>query len=638
MKCQGEHGFRTIQEWKNFFEEYQKIGASVSQDNVPVPRNNAPPEFWVEAYRRRSKNIRKIYGQMEKVLDWHIRYFTQTPEHWDEETAGSLLSYLFRNCIQIDDSETCMGVADSLIPYYEGRKNEIALMKCCMVKMVGYASLDTVDWAKEIYAWGKKALALYESTFDRLNEEESSMGISIYDYVTDQLTEMACRREEDGRKLYTEYLSVYKKSMEMIDRVIASVDLTEKLHSTLPNIRILLQSRPATMVIRRPPEEFTEEQLHFLNETAKKVYEKVTDGQTNEFGIAAVNEITYLMTERLLGRENDERIRRRIMELESMFSDPRRDGTQQCDSMLLDADQIIILSMSQMSEKNPAMVSDLKKVLKMAIQRVITLPHRTFSEYVLCNGVYYSICPNLKYLEDRKEIVQSLLGITVFRQMQTAFHTLMVGRCAMLITDRLIEERPELFTGQLGTRSREEVKRLKKTFMDFVYLAALLHDVGKLFCSAVINMQYRKITDIEFQTIKFHPGTGGEILSMIPQLVEFHDIAAGHHRSFDGKTGYPMEFDNTKSPKKVFIDLITICDSLDAATDTLGRNYTTAKTFEQVLAELQAGAGRRYSDVLVDFISSSGTLKEELTKLIEEDRGQVYYEGYMILDRMSDEI
>lgn len=250
---------------------------------------------------------------METVLDWHIRYFTQTPEHWVEETASSLLSYLFRNCIQIDDSEICMGV---------------------------------------------KALALYESTFDRLNEEESSMGISIYDYVTDQLIEMACRREEDGRTLYTEYLSVYKKSMEMIDRVIASVDLTEKLHSTLPNIRILLQSRPATMVIRRPSEEFTEDQLRFLNKAAKKVYEEVADGQTNEFGIMAVNEITYLMTERLLGRENDERIRSLIMELESMFSDPRRGGTQQCDSMLLDADQIIILSLSQMSEKNPAMVSD----------------------------------------------------------------------------------------------------------------------------------------------------------------------------------------------------------------------------------------------------------------------------------------
>ena len=636
MRHQEEHGFRTRQEWGDFFEEYLAIGAGVSQDNIPVPQSDVPVELWVKEYRSRSQNIRKVFDQMEAILDWHIRYFTRYPEHWDEETAETLLSYLFRNCIQIDDSETCMGVADSLIPYYEERQNEIALMKCCMIKMVGYASLDTVDWANEIFVWGKNALALYERTFVRLNEEEKSMGISIYDYLTDQLTVMACRREEDGRTLYTEYLSVYQKSMEMVDRVIASVDLSESLHSSLPYIRILLQSRPASMVIRRPSEEFAEEQLHILNEIAAKVYKEVRIGQTNEIGIVAVDEVTYLMTERLLGRADDEMIRSRIMELESLFSDPKKEGAQQCDSILLDADQIIILSMSQMSENNPAMISDLKKVLKMAIQRVITVPHRSFSEYVLCNGVYYSICPNLKYLDDRKEIVQSLLGITVFRQMQTAFHTLMVGRCAMLITDHLIDEQPELLTGQLGTGTREEVREQKKTFMDFVYTAALLHDVGKLFCSAVINMQYRKITDIEFQTIKFHPGTGGEILSMIPQLEEFHDIAAGHHRSFDGKRGYPMEFDNTKSPKKVFIDLITICDCLDAATDTLGRNYTSAKTFNQIMAELLAGAGSSYSDVLVDFISGSGKLKDELAELIEKDRGQVYYDVYSIVGKMSD--
>lgn len=636
MRHQEEHGFRTRQEWGDFFEEYLAIGAGVSQDNIPVPQSDVPVELWVKEYRSRSQNIRKVFDQMEAILDWHIRYFTRYPEHWDEETAETLLSYLFRNCIQIDDSETCMGVADSLIPYYEERQNEIALMKCCMIKMVGYASLDTVDWANEIFVWGKNALALYERTFVRLNEEEKSMGISIYDYLTDQLTVMACRREEDGRTLYTEYLSVYQKSMEMVDRVIASVDLSESLHSSLPYIRILLQSRPASMVIRRPSEEFAEEQLHILNEIAAKVYKEVRIGQTNEIGIVAVDEVTYLMTERLLGRADDEMIRSRIMELESLFSDPKKEGAQQCDSILLDADQIIILSMSQMSENNPAMISDLKKVLKMAIQRVITVPHRSFSEYVLCNGVYYSICPNLKYLDDRKEIVQSLLGITVFRQMQTAFHTLMVGRCAMLITDHLIDEQPELLTGQLGTGTREEVREQKKTFMDFVYTAALLHDVGKLFCSAVINMQYRKITDIEFQTIKFHPGAGGKILSMIPQLEEFRDIAAGHHRSFDGKRGYPMGFDNTKSPKKVFIDLITICDCLDAATDTLGRNYTSAKTFDQIMAELQAGAGSSYSDVLVNFISGSGKLKDELAELIEKNRGQVYYDVYSMVDKMSD--
>lgn len=638
MKCQGEHGFRTRREWEDFFKEYRQIGTSVSQDSIPVPQSDVPMELWIKEYRMRSRNIRKVFGQVDAVLDWHIRYFTRCPAHWDEGTADSLLSYLFRNCIQIDDSETCMGVADSLIPYYEDRQNEIALMKCYMIKMVGYAALDTVNWSDEIIIYGKKAAALYEKNFDHLDEEERSMGISIYDFKSDQFKEMTYRGDTDGGILLSEYLPAYDKSIEMVDRVIASVDLTEKLHSSLPDIRTLLQSALASMVVRRPAEEFTDEQLHFLYETAKRVYERAADEQTDDIGNLAINEITYLMAERMIGKADDVMVRNRIMELERLFPAPQREGERQCDSILLEADQIIILSMCRLAEHSPAMNQDLRKVLKLAIRRVIAIPHRTLSEYMMCNEVYHSICPNLKYLDDRMEIVQSLLGITVFRQMQTAFHMLMVGRCAMLIIAHLVDERPELLVGQLETQSCEEVKSHKQEFINYVYLSALLHDVGKLFCSAVINMQYRKITDIEFQTIKFHPFTGGKILSMIPQLEEFRDIAIGHHRSFDGKSGYPMEFDNTKSPKKVFIDLIAICDSLDAATDTLGRNYTTAKTFEQVLDELQAGAGSFYSDVLVDFIGSSGELREELAELIEKERGQIYYDVYTMVEKMSEEI
>lgn len=637
MKCQGEHGFRTRQEWEDFFKEFHEIGASVSQDIIPVPQNDIPVELWVKEYHRRSQNIRKVYGQVEAILDWHIRYFTHFPDHWKEETADSLLSFLFRNCMQVDDSEICMGVTDSLIPYYNERHDEIALMKCYMIKMVSFAVLDMANWSKEILMYGRKAAALYEKNFELLNEEERSMGISIYDFQSDQLKEMAYRGDTGGRILLSEYLPMYNKGMEMLDRVISSVNLTEKLHSSLPDIRLVIQSGLASMAVRRPAEEFTDEQIQFLHETSKRVYETVLDLRAGEIGSVAINEVPYLMTQWMSGKVDDDTVRNRIMELERLFPDSKRKADRQCDSILLDADQIIILSMSQLAERNPAMNGDLKRILKQAIQRVITVPHRSFSEYVLYNEVYLSICPNLKYLDDRTEIVKSLLGITIFRQMQTAFHTLMVGRCAMLITNYIIDERPELFSGQLGTQSREEVKIQKQEFMNFVYLAALLHDVGKLFCSAVINMQYRKITDIEFQTIKFHPGTGGEILSMIPQLEEFQDIAAGHHRSFDGKTGYPMEFDNTKSSKKIFIDLITICDSLDAATDTLGRNYTMAKTFDQVLAELQAGAGSYYSDILVDFISNSPKLKKELDNLIRTERGQIYYDVYTMLEKMSAE-
>ena len=53
------------------------------------------------------------------------------------------------------------------------------------------------------------------------------------------------------------------------------------------------------------------------------------------------------------------------------------------------------------------------------------------------------------------------------------------------------------------------------------------------------------------------------------------------------------------------IDLITLCDCLDAATDCYGRNYHQAKTVEQVLSEFERDSGVRYHPDLVRFLRNS---------------------------------
>ena len=144
-------------------------------------------------------------------------------------------------------------------------------------------------------------------------------------------------------------------------------------------------------------------------------------------------------------------------------------------------------------------------------------------------------------------------------------------------------------------------------------------------------MQYRRLIDIEYETIKFHPNSSSTILSDIPSLSIYHDIAIGHHKSFDGTFGYPKEFDNTASPQRILIDLIRICDSLDAATDTFGRLYAAPKSFQTVLKEFQMLKGTSYSDVLVDFISEHEDVQHQLENLLEEEREQVYVEMYHII-------
>ncbi len=210
------------------------------------------------------------------------------------------------------------------------------------------------------------------------------------------------------------------------------------------------------------------------------------------------------------------------------------------------------------------------------------------------------------------EILRITLFLTVFRQPQTAAHTIMVGKLATTIVAAMIDKTPALFMRMSCFSSIAHVQANRQKIIDYVGEAALLHDVGKILSSNVINMQYRRLIDLEFEAIKLHPISSGEILKQIPTIADFYDIAVGHHKSYDGQKGYPIDFDNLHSPQKLFIDLITICDTLDAATDNLGRNYARTKQFKEVLEELNNERGSRYSDSIVDLILNDDELQIQL--------------------------
>lgn len=145
----------------------------------------------------------------------------------------------------------------------------------------------------------------------------------------------------------------------------------------------------------------------------------------------------------------------------------------------------------------------------------------------------------------------------------------------------------------------------------------------------IINTQHRKLNDYEFNIIQTHPQKGSAYLSSDPDFLIYQPVALGHHRSYDGTRGYPLSFDNTASPYRDAIDLIHICDCLDAATDYLSRNYHRAKPFDVVLNELKAGRGTEYNPDMVDVILSDRELYNDLKMLTEQNRENIYYDIYL---------
>lgn len=249
----------------------------------------------------------------------------------------------------------------------------------------------------------------------------------------------------------------------------------------------------------------------------------------------------------------------------------------------------------------------------------------TQSSAIQSMGMNESFMSLLETEEEKEEfLVQMVLG----RQIPTYLHSLMVSLLAQKILEYALEIKPELFVGLPGMKDVKMVQRNASWLKEYVRRAALYHDLGKTVMYAVINTETRRLTDHEFQIIRTHPESGVPFLEKDPILKKYTDIVIGHHRSYDGTMGYPMTFENTKSPWKPIIDLITICDCMDAATDYMGRNYQRAKKFDQLLEELEKGAGTWYHPELVALIRKTPELHAWLREQTEKKREEMYYRVY----------
>ncbi len=233
-----------------------------------------------------------------------------------------------------------------------------------------------------------------------------------------------------------------------------------------------------------------------------------------------------------------------------------------------------------------------------------------------------------KYLDTVEQKKEMLLKLIISRQPITYIHSLMVSEIAVRIASTIVRQMPGFFADIPGFQSAAEVVSRKGALLEYINECALLHDVGKCQLTEVINRQSRRLSDTEFSVIKCHPQQAVSLLCGDEAFESFYDVMMGHHKSYDGKQGYPAEYDNTKSKVKPIIDLITIADCMDAATDMLGRNYSKGKNFATLFKELKDGAGTKYNPEIVAVIEKNRDLYNDLEYLTQIGRQDVYYRAY----------
>ena len=150
----------------------------------------------------------------------------------------------------------------------------------------------------------------------------------------------------------------------------------------------------------------------------------------------------------------------------------------------------------------------------------------------------------------------------------------------------------------------------KKARINDLRYAALLHDIGKIGVPDSILNKPTRLTDVEFDIIKSHTTTGGEILGERTVIESARDVALSHHERYDGM-GYPRGLSGKEITEEARI--VGIADAFDAMNSN--RIYRKACDRDYILSQLKEGRGKQfdpdYADVLID-LWDRGLLDESL--------------------------
>ena len=145
-------------------------------------------------------------------------------------------------------------------------------------------------------------------------------------------------------------------------------------------------------------------------------------------------------------------------------------------------------------------------------------------------------------------------------------------------------------------------------------------------------MQARILTEEEYEITTRHPENGVRLMTREDESAlstGFIDVIRGHHKFYDNSGGYPDDFDISESKHRIMIDIISVADALDAATDDIGGTCrdSALKTPEMIRDEIVAQAGKRYSPIVADALKED-IVFAEVKEILETGRRDAYYTAY----------
>lgn len=140
-----------------------------------------------------------------------------------------------------------------------------------------------------------------------------------------------------------------------------------------------------------------------------------------------------------------------------------------------------------------------------------------------------------------------------------------------------------------------EEMNLSEEQVESIYIAAMIHDIGKISVPSDILSKPDNINEAEYALIKNHPETAFETLKDIESPWHTTEIIIQHHERLDG-SGYPLGL----TDEEIILEakILGVADVIEAMSSH--RPYRPSLGIDKALEEIIKNKGKLYDAKAVD--------------------------------------
>jgi putative nucleotidyltransferase with HDIG domain len=183
--------------------------------------------------------------------------------------------------------------------------------------------------------------------------------------------------------------------------------------------------------------------------------------------------------------------------------------------------------------------------------------------------------------------VETLVRTIQAKDQYTAGHSTRVSRYSLMIADKL----------GMSTKDKHQL-----------YLAAMLHDIGKIGVPDDLLNRPGKLSEEEMERVRSHVQVGASMIEMLGEMHPIVPLIRHHHECWDG-SGYPDGLRGEQIP--LVSRIIAVADMYDAMTSD--RPYRKRRSHQFAVDEILAASGTKidarvadaFLDVLKDLVPAT---------------------------------